>query len=143
MSQDAPLHDLSLKKFSKRVLKHGENRLLKRGRHLKGNDPELRHRTRIAAKKARYAMEFFGSLYPNHVVKQYVSRLANLHEELGWLNDAAVAIERLEILQNGNNDATGSAAFARGFLFSHLHENHMELINLWEKFAKAEVPYKY
>jgi CHAD domain-containing protein len=132
-----------LKKFAKRVLKHGERRLLKRGRHLKGNDPELRHRTRIAAKKARYAIEFFGSLYPDHVVKPYVSRLANLQEELGWLNDASVAIERLEILQHGNSDATGSAAFARGYLFSHLQENHMALIKLWKKFAKAEVPYKY
>lgn len=141
--QNGPLHDLPLKKFAKRVLKHGERRLLKRGRHLKGNDPELRHRTRIAAKKARYAMEFFGSLYPDHVVKPYVSRLANLQEELGWLNDASVAIERLEILQHGNSDATGSAAFARGYLFSHLQENHMALIKLWKKFAKAEVPYKY
>lgn len=137
------LDNLSLKKFSRKVLKRGENRLLKRGQHLKGNDPELRHRTRIAAKKARYAMEFFGSLYPNRVVKDYISQLSNLQEELGWLNDASVAIERLELLQNANHDAIGSAAFARGYLFSHLHQEHTKLRNLWKKFTKAEVPYTY
>lgn len=137
------LEKLSLKKFSKQVLKRSENRLLRRGRHLKGNDPELRHRTRIAAKKARYAMEFFGSLYPNRVVTDYVSRLSNLQEELGWLNDASVAIERLELLQHANHDAMGSAAFARGFLYSHLHGDHPNLQMLWKKFTKAQVPYTH
>jgi inorganic triphosphatase YgiF len=137
------LDDLSLKKFSRKVLKRSENRLLKRGQHLKGNDPELRHRTRIAAKKARYAMEFFGSLYPKRAVKDYVLRLSNLQEELGWLNDASVAIERLELLQNANHDAMGSAAFTRGYLFSHLRQDHTKLNKLWKKFTNAEVPYTY
>jgi CHAD domain-containing protein len=136
------LDDLNLTKFAKRVLKRGENRLLKRGKHLKGNDPELRHRTRIAGKKARYAVEFFGSLYPNRAVKDYVSRLSDLQEELGWLNDASVAIERLEQLQHANNEAATSAAFARGYLFSQLNADNTKLIKLWKKFTNAEVPYK-
>lgn len=138
----SPLYDHSLKKFAKQVLKRGENRLLKRGKHLYGNDPELRHRTRIAGKKARYAMEFFGSIYPASKVKNYVSRLSDLQEELGWLNDAAVGIDRLEQLQGANDDAVASAAFARGYLFSDINSDNAKLIKLWEKFTKADVPYK-
>lgn len=71
-SANGSLNDRSLKKFANQVLKRAENRLLKRGKHFHGNDLELRHRTRIAGKKARYAMEFFGSLDPTSKVKDYV-----------------------------------------------------------------------
>ncbi|MFL6718018.1 MAG: CHAD domain-containing protein [Burkholderiaceae bacterium] len=137
------LKERSLKEFANQVLKRGENRLLKRGKHLQGNDPELRHRTRIAGKKARYAMEFFGSLYPTSKVKDYVSRLSDLQEELGWLNDAAVGIDRLEQLQAANDGTVASAAFARGYLFSHVNSDNAKLIKLWKKFTKADVPYKH
>lgn len=142
LTSRATLDDLPLKKFANRVLKRGENRLLKRGQYLQGDDMELRHRTRIAGKKARYAMEFFGSLYPSRRVKDYVSRLSDLQEELGWLNDASVGMERLEKLQHDNDDAATSAAFARGYLFSHLRADNEKLMKLWKRFAKAEVPYK-
>ena len=52
--------------------------------------PEERHRVRIAAKKARYAMEFFQGLYPGGRAKRSVQRLSALQDALGWLNDAAV-----------------------------------------------------
>jgi inorganic triphosphatase YgiF len=135
--------DLPLKKYAKQVLKHGEARLLKRGKRLRDNEPESRHRVRIAGKKARYATEFFGSLYPKGKVKDYVSSLSDLQEELGWLNDAAVAIGLLGQLQAGDPHVASSAAFARGYLYACVYNDHAHLMQLWSRFADVDPPYKH
>ena len=51
---------------------------------------------RIAAKKLRYAAEFFGALYPKKRVAPYVAALEELQDILGALNDAAVADRLLD-----------------------------------------------
>lgn len=141
--QSESLVNQPLRKFAKQALKKGENRLLKRGERLQDNDPDLRHRARIAGKKVRYTTEFFQSLYPHERVKAFVSRLSDLQEELGWLNDAAVAIERLKQVQYADRDVADTAAFIRGYLSSLVHADNTKLIHTWDKFKKAELPYKH
>lgn len=135
--------DQPLKKFAKHALKRGEHRLLKRGEHLQENDPELRHRARIASKKVRYTTEFFQSLYPHERVKAFVARLSDLQHELGWLNDAAVAIDRLEQLQQADRNIADAAAFVRGYLFSLVHGDNAKLVRTWDKFKRSEAPFKH
>jgi CHAD domain-containing protein len=77
-----------------------------------GGTPAERHRTRICAKRLRYAVEFFGSLYAAKPVRRYLRELVVLQDSLGALNDAATAARLLAGLQ-----ATGGAApFIRGWL---------------------------
>lgn len=135
--------ELSLKKFSGRVLRQAETRLLKRGKRFKDNEPESRHRARIAAEKARYATEFLESLYPKGRVKDYVGSLSSLQQELGWLNDAAVAIDLLGQLQLADRQTASSAAFARGFLFAAVHGHNEQLMRLWKQFNQTSPPYKH
>ncbi|MES2260427.1 MAG: CHAD domain-containing protein [Pseudomonadota bacterium] len=120
--------------FAHATLEDAHERLLKRGSKLRGAKAAARHRVRIAAKQARYATEFFHSLYPAGQVKPFVKALSGLQDELGWLNDAAVADGLLKILQHGEARLDGSAAFTRGFLASHVHHDDRKLRKLWKAF---------
>jgi CHAD domain-containing protein len=80
--------------FAATVLGRRDRRLRKRGAAVPEATPEARHEVRIAAKKLRYAAEFFASLYARKRVARYARSLAGIQEILGALNDAAV-VERL------------------------------------------------
>ncbi|MDL1863502.1 CHAD domain-containing protein, partial [Betaproteobacteria bacterium PRO7] len=59
---------------------------------------EKQHRVRILAKRLRYALDFFAIALPARAVAAYGRRLAVLQDELGAINDAAVAHARLRKL---------------------------------------------
>jgi len=134
--------------FADEALAQSSKRLLKRGRKLRGSGAdrganrgaEARHRVRIAAKRARYAAEFFQSLYPKRRVRPYIGRLAKLQDELGWLNDTAVADRLLKKLQHGEARLDGSAAFTRGYLASTTHGDKRKLRKLWRRVEQARAP---
>ena len=75
----------------------------KRGRHLRSLDDAELHELRIAAKKLRYACEFFAALFPlptaHRRQERFVQDLRALQDRLGELQDAAVAPTLLERLQ--------------------------------------------
>lgn len=79
---------------------------------------QARHRVRIAAKKARYAAEFFHSVLPGRKTRRYIACLSALQDQLGELNDLAVAAGLLAQLgehPGRNGIAREHIAFARGF----------------------------
>ena len=80
--------------FAARLVERRDGKLRKRGAALREATPEARHAARIAAKRVRYATEFFASLYPPKRVKRYVAALEDIQDTLGQLNDLATA-ERL------------------------------------------------
>ena len=101
------------------LLRRAEKRLEKRIGRLDtrdGGGAEARHRVRIAAKKARYAAEFFQDLLPRKRVKRYVGQLSKLQDQLGTLNDYAVAGRLLGELKGSNAQVARQAAYARGYL---------------------------
>lgn len=53
--------------------------------------PPSLHELRIAIKRLRYALEFFGAMLPGKSGKMVIKRLASLQEDLGQLNDLASA----------------------------------------------------
>ncbi|TMH38240.1 MAG: CHAD domain-containing protein [Betaproteobacteria bacterium] len=68
-----------------------DKRLSKRVRGMRHASPTQRHRARIAAKKLRYASEFFAPLYSKSRAADYIDALAKLQGALGTLNDLATA----------------------------------------------------
>lgn len=74
---------------------HRLRRLLKRVHALasaaRAEDPASLHELRIAIKRLRYAIEFFGPMIPGQAGEKLVRRLAGLQDELGQLNDLASA----------------------------------------------------
>jgi triphosphatase len=126
-------------KFTRNVLKYEQSRLLKRGRKLQGASAKGRHRVRIAAKNARYATEFFLSLYSSQNIQPYVDALTILQKELGRLNDATVAGRLLKEFQDGQDHLEGSAGFIRGYLGSHADNDDKKIRKIWKKFAAIKL----
>ena len=103
------------------LLQKAEKRL---GQRIKGadiNDPATVHRVRIAAKKARYAAEFFTDLLPRQAARRYVSHLSKLQDHLGSFNDLEVAKRLLSEL--GGEAPSQSAQFALGYFSSELRSS--------------------
>jgi CHAD domain-containing protein len=96
------------------LLRKAQRRLGKRIGTLDEHDAAGRHRVRIAARKARYAAEFFRDLLPGRRVKHYVHTLSGLQDRLGYLNDLAVADRLLGEVEAGA--PSPEARYARGYL---------------------------
>jgi triphosphatase len=77
--------------FATALVERRHKKLRKRGAALADSTAEARHAARIAAKRLRYAAEFFASLYPAKRVKKYVAALEDIQDTLGELNDLATA----------------------------------------------------
>lgn len=123
------------------ILEQDQQRLLKRGRKLKDGSAEQRHRMRIAAKRTRYATEFFSSLYPGRQVRPYVAALSTLQDELGLMNDAAVADRLLAELAQQHAEVGNDAGFIRGYLASGAADGVAKVRKLWKKFRPMKPPH--
>ena len=88
------LVDLAEEVLSKR---HKES--IKLGRKFGELSDEALHRLRISLKKLRYATEFFAALYAEGGTEAYLKSLRRLQDDLGGLNDLAVAEARLADLR--------------------------------------------
>lgn len=121
-----------LTKFSHNILHHHQERLHKHGKKLHDASPKQRHQTRIAAKKLRYATEFFQSLYPAKWLKPYVKALENLQDELGRLNDATVADRLLQELEKEQPNI--GTKLMREYLVSTRCSSR-KIGRYWKKFA--------
>jgi CHAD domain-containing protein len=73
------------------VLDRRRRSVRKRSRHFRRLPARGRHRTRIAVKKLRYAIELLDSLYDQRYVRPFVKRLKRAQDELGHANDVRVA----------------------------------------------------
>jgi CHAD domain-containing protein len=80
----------TLRDFAAGKLKHAQRRLRLPSGELARMPPEQRHQIRIAAKRLRYAVDFFSSLFGAGAAR-YAARLADLQDALGSLNDQSVA----------------------------------------------------
>jgi inorganic triphosphatase YgiF len=126
--------------FAATVLGRRDRRLRKRGAAVPEATPEARHEVRIAAKKLRYAAEFFASLYPRKRVTRYARSLAGIQEILGALNDAAV-VERL-LAEAGARAALEPevTGLVRGWFGAVAMHELARFREAWAGFA-AEKPY--
>jgi len=128
-------------KFVGNILLNKQAKLFKLGKDLHKSNSKNRHRMRIAAKEARYASEFFQSLYPTNTVKPFLKMLAALQNELGYLNDATVADFLLKELQLEQKSLEASIKKSRTYLRSR-SKNDVKIIHkLWENFALIMLPY--
>lgn len=132
--------DGAIFRFARKALVRSNKRLRKRGARLDGAAPEATHRVRIAAKKTRYASEFFRSLFPEGKVRSFVTRLSDLQDEFGALNDIAVADKMPATLQEKEPSLGGSADYVRGFLARDAAGGQAAVRKSWRKFSPARLP---
>jgi CHAD domain-containing protein len=134
-----PRFDAPVGAFAAYALERRHRRVRKRGRGVPEVTPEERHRVRIAAKKLRYAAEFFRSLYPAKRVARYVGALEDLQDILGALNDAAV-VDRLlaEVSQGGKPIAAGVDGLVRGWVAAVAQHELARYARAWDEFKDAK-----
>ena len=87
----AKVYDQPIAPFTKGVLRKTRRDLLRETRPLGRLPGEDLHDLRKRGKKARYATEFFRTLWINDDLKDYLRLMARLQDGLGAANDAAVA----------------------------------------------------
>lgn len=63
---------------------------------LQNPTPEMTHRLRIAFKNLRYCCDFFAPLFEASTISNFTREVAELQEELGFLHDLEVALNRLD-----------------------------------------------
>lgn len=143
--------DVPVSPFAHATVRKDQRRLMKRGKRLLHASPQQRHQVRIAAKKTRYATEFFASLFAARTVQPYVGRLSALQDELGWLNDVQVADRLLQQLPDVQADQADQfaqdglrlhAAFIRGYLAARAQAQGTDgrMHKAWRRFKAARLP---
>lgn len=130
---------LPVEGFAARLLQQRAATLKKRGKHLQELDTEGRHRLRIAAKKLRYAAEFFAALYPARRVRPYVQSLAAMQEVLGGMNDAATLLRLLpEALAGARPPDPRVAGMIQGWSAASTHLRLDALSRAWDHWQRQK-----
>lgn len=92
--EDPDLFGQNARRFAREVLDMERKLLRRRGKGLAALDDGQRHKARIAAKKLRYASQFFESLFPGKKARRryelFRAAIEALQEQLGDLNDLVV-----------------------------------------------------
>jgi triphosphatase len=96
--------DRPLVPFARRVLRSTHRAMLAETRPLSRLSTAELHELRKTGKQARYATEFFASLWPHDRVKPYLKRVEGLQTRFGHVNDAAVASRLVTTLKPGRID---------------------------------------
>jgi triphosphatase len=122
------------------ILRRDQRRLRTRARKLDEASTEARHRVRIAAKKTRYAAEFFASLFADRTVGPYLKALTRLQDKLGYLNDAAVAASLLTGVAASRPELAESVGFVKGYLAAQSRVDDRQLLRLWRRFRRIDMP---
>lgn len=130
----------AIDKVADKLLDVHQTNLLRRGRKLRRHDDEVRHRARIAAKKVRYDSEFLQSLYHNHSLRRYLVALKALQDELGALNDIAVAQRLLHGMAANRTELAACIDVAGNWLIGQARHHESRLPHLWREFKAVTLP---
>jgi triphosphatase len=119
------------------VLQQRDRKLRKRLRGVERLDSAERHRARVAAKKLRYAAEFFRLLFPSKRSNAYIAALAKLQGALGRLNDLLVAGRLLDEMIPAATDPglAHAAGVVRGWLAASITPELKRLRQVRRRFA--------
>ncbi|WP_036172407.1 CYTH and CHAD domain-containing protein [Massilia sp. 9096] len=108
--------DQRVAKAAPQLVQHAAARVRKRARQLDLSRPECLHKVRIAAKKERYAREFFATLGHGKRGARRHELLSGMQDELGEINDAAVARELVAELRERVPQESALLGFIEGVL---------------------------
>jgi triphosphatase len=107
----------SARVFAAKALNRLHKRAVKSCEGVAALQPERRHRARIALKKARYAAEFFESLFCRKAARAYLRGLASIQDLLGEDNDRRTAARLLTEItaEDASPETLRAICFLRGW----------------------------
>jgi CHAD domain-containing protein len=125
--------------FAARALNRRLKRVLRHGEDLTGLPaPEL-HALRLDAKRLRYAGEMFGPLYGERKVRRFLRALAAVQEELGHLNDIAVATALLDHLDRPDPGRAFAIGAVEGWIAAKADGAREAAFAAWERFLGRDL----
>ncbi len=134
-------HRRRIDEFAPRALDRRHRRLLKSGRGFAALSVRQRHEVRIAVKKMRYLTEFFAELFPHPRRKRFLKALRQLQEDLGHLNDIALAEPLLAqaVAEAGRRReaVVRAGGFLAGWHARALAQLEPAMVADWRRFAAA------
>lgn len=134
--------DARITPFAAALLTKRDRKLRHQGKHLAQLAPAERHEVRISAKRLRYAIEFFQSLFDGKRVKPCLRALSALQDELGKLNDASVASGLLEQLRTLKPELSTASGFMDGYLIATSRQDAAVLTPLWKQYREKSPKWK-
>jgi len=139
--EPGPADGMAVEELAGQIIFRHFKRVMRDGKSLDATtpDPEI-HRLRIQCKKLRYAIEFFGSLYPAEEILLVVRQLKKLQDILGTFNDLSVQqqmlIRTLDGLRRSRRNFELVAAL--GALMQSLYQEQQKLRG---NFVEAFTPF--
>jgi len=127
---------VSARAFADPLLSRRHLKLIQLGAALDTGTIEERHAVRIAAKKLRYAAEFFSPPDPGRRNRAYLKALSRLQDALGHWHDTVTAT-RLTAGLAGNSDHVTVGA-VRGWSAAQAAVLEPEIARAWKRFTAAE-----
>lgn len=131
--------------FADRILRKRHKQLRRIGKGHATMTVEELHELRIAAKKLRYAADFFRSLYPKRRVRRYIAALAAVQDCLGAINDGAVgrarvaeAWEKLGGLSRRSTQRARAEGAVEGWFAAVEHVEFVSFAAAWRRFLDVE-----
>ncbi len=126
--------------FARTVLAKAHRRVLRRGRNFSRLGPAELHRLRVAAKKLRYAAEFFAALYDGHDARHYRAALAQLQDGLGAYNDAVTLARLAAAASHGGTHPSAHEAcgIMLGWSAGLQDAGTRHLKRIWHEFRNAQ-----
>lgn len=129
--------------FARKVIDERYQEVIHAGEAFESLSEEKRHAVRIQIKKLRYAVEFFGSLYPKKALANYLAALKKLQDGLGTNNDLAVARTLIAgATKSARRKDKARLSYAAGIVagwHSHIFGNRQrDLTELWQGFRQSE-----
>lgn len=142
--EPGPADAMAARELAGRIMLRRFKRVMRDGNALDAAtpDPEI-HRLRIQCKKLRYAIEFFGSLYPAEEIQMVVRQLKKLQDILGTFNDLSVQQQMLSRTLDGlrGSRRNNEIVAAVGALMQSLFQDQQKLRgNFAEAFAQFSDP---
>ncbi len=107
----------SARAFAVKALNRLHKRAVKCCEGVAALEPEQRHKARIALKKARYAADFFESLFCQKTARVYLRGLATIQDQLGEDNDRRTAARLLSEItaEDASKETLRAICFLRGW----------------------------
>jgi triphosphatase len=121
--------------FARAMLRRRHRKLVHQAAVAAAGAPGERHALRIAAKKLRYAAEFFTPLFDPGRARAYATALAALQDVLGRGNDAATAARLAGQLRARGDSAAAAALDA--WLAATAGGLESDIACAWERFART------
>lgn len=127
---EAPIRELAATLLDKR-----QRQLRKTHKKARDQDEAALHEVRIAAKKLRYAAEFFRDLYGRKAAKAYIAALTELQDTLGAVNDAVVGHRLLDELEpklaKAGEDPRLAVGIVMGWQAARIEDDLKRFATVW------------